>query len=593
VACHNEVTLTKDSVIMPSGIELTGLGREARCMECHQGRQSSVSVAAAIEEAAVADNDTVSEDLGFLNIHYYAAAATKYGTLAKGGFEYEGMTYDGNFAHVEGYDSCIGCHNSHTLEVKVEECTACHVDVAEVEDLMDVRMPGSLRDYDGDGDIEEGIYYEMEGVSELLYAALQAYAADVVGTPIAYSSASYPYFFIDGDGDGMAGEDEANYGNRYTTWTARLLKAAYNYQVYLKDPGAYAHGGKYDIQLMHDSIADLNEALGEAAVDVSMASRIDAGHFAGSEEAFRHWDEDGAVPGRCAKCHSAGGLPTFLEEGVNITEPISNGFQCTTCHNDLQEWTRYEVDSVTFPSGATVVAEDANTNLCINCHQGRESGVSVDRIIGDAQPDELADGLRFLNIHYFAAGATRFGTEVNGGYEYEGKRYVAYFDHARSMNSCTDCHGAHSLEVDVAECADCHDDIEIETVEDLHNIRYNFADYDGDGDDEEGIYFEIQHLNEMLYEAMRAYAAETVGTGIQYDSHSYPYFFADMNNDGMRDDDDGRYGTWTPRLLRAAYNYQYVSKDPGGFAHNGPYVIQLLQDSLEDLGVDVSGMERP
>jgi hypothetical protein len=44
VACHNEVTLTKTSVVMPSGIELTGLGDEARCMECHQGRHSTISV---------------------------------------------------------------------------------------------------------------------------------------------------------------------------------------------------------------------------------------------------------------------------------------------------------------------------------------------------------------------------------------------------------------------------------------------------------------------------------------------------------------------------------------------------------------------
>ena len=41
-------------------------------------------VNAAIEEAGV-DDDTVSEDLGFANIHYYAAAATKYGTEANGG----------------------------------------------------------------------------------------------------------------------------------------------------------------------------------------------------------------------------------------------------------------------------------------------------------------------------------------------------------------------------------------------------------------------------------------------------------------------------------------------------------------------------
>ena len=589
VACHNDATLTKDSVVMPSGAELTGLGGEARCMECHQGRESGVSVAAAIETVAVESDDTTSEDLGFKNIHYFAAAATKYGTLAKGGFQYDGMAYDGNFAHVDGYDTCIGCHNSHTLEVKVEECATCHEGVATVDDLKNVRMAGSLRDYDGDGDVEEGIAFELEGVSELLYAALQTYASDVLETPIAYDAASYPYFFADVNASGVVDEGD----DRLAAWSPRLLKAAYNYQVYMKDPGAFAHGGKYDIQLMFDSIADLNVALEEAGIDMSAASRIDAGHFAGSEEAFRHWDEDGAVPGNCAKCHSAGGLPMFLEEGVNISQPVSNGFQCTTCHDDLAEFTRYEVESVTFPSGNKIDSGDANTNLCMNCHMGRESGASVARLIGDAEDDVVSDKLRFLNVHYFAAGATRFGTEAKGGFEYADKRYVAFFDHSNDMNSCTDCHGVHSLEVQVEACAECHDDIEIASVEDLRNIRYNFADYNGNGDEEEGVYFEIESLQAMLYDTMRAYAAETAGTGIQYDAHAYPYFFMDVNNDGVKDADDGNYSTWTPRLLRAAYNYQYVSKDPGAFVHNAPYVIQLLIDSIEDLGGDVSGMERP
>ncbi len=47
-------------------------------------------------------------------------------------------------------------------------------------------------------------------------------------------------------------------------------------------------------------------------VDLSAAHRIDPGHFAGSEEAFRHWDAQGEVPATCAKCHSAGGLPESL-----------------------------------------------------------------------------------------------------------------------------------------------------------------------------------------------------------------------------------------------------------------------------------------
>jgi hypothetical protein len=273
---------------------------------------------------------------------------------------------------------------------------------------------------------------------------------------------------------------------------------------------------------------------------------------------------------------------------------LANGFQCTTCHNALQEFTRYEVSEVRFPSGEVVDSGDANMNLCMNCHQGRESTVSVNRLIGDAEADTVSESLRFLNIHYFAAGATRFGTEAKGAYEYDGKEYAGLFEHS-NVNSCTDCHNAHSLEVKWDTCTECHE--EVQDKEDLQIIRYYFEDWDGDGDDEEGIAEEIATMRDDLYAALQAYAAETVGSGIIYDSYSYPYFFTDTNGNGEADADevngDNRFNTWTPRLLRAAYNYQYVQKDPGAFTHNAPYILQVLYDSIEDVGGDVSAMIRP
>ena len=598
-ACHNNVTLTKDSVVFPSGVEVTGLGREARCMECHQGRESTVSVNADIVEVGLEgpeNLDVISEDLGFSNIHYYAAAATQYGTIVMGGYEYDGNTYDSQFEHVEGFNTCEGCHDPHTLEVKFDDCTECHTDLRDAEDLLDIRMAGSLVDYDGDGDQEEGVYYEIEGLREILYASLQMYAGEVVGVPLVYDSHAYPYFFID-DGNGEVDEGEANFGNRYLPWTPRLTQAAYNYQVSLKDPGRYAHGGKYIIQLLYDSIDDLNAAI-SAPVDMAALHRIDHGHFAGSEEAFRHWDEDGfVVSASCSKCHSADGLPLFAAEGVTISQPAANGFRCDTCHTDLQEYTLLEIESATFPSGASVSFEDPSNNLCITCHQGRESTVSVNNAIGDLGDDEVGDGLRFRNIHYFVAGATLFGTEVKGAYEFDGQTYVGRNEHVAGFDSCTECHNTHALEVEVAECADCHEGVE--TAADLLNIRNPdvLVDYDGDGDGEEGIAMEVSTMHDALYVALQDYAANTVGSGVLYVSTSYPYFFNDTNGNGEADADevsrDNAFGSFTPTLLRAAYNYQYAAKDPGAFAHNGQYVLQILYDSLNEVGGDTSAMTRP
>jgi hypothetical protein len=33
--------------------------------------------------------------------------------------------------------------------------------------------------------------------------------------------------------------------------------------------------------------------------------------------------------------------------------------------------------------------------------------------------------------------------------------------------------------------------------------------------------------------------------------------------------------------------------DPGAYAHNGDYILQVLYDSLVDIGGEISGMIRP
>lgn len=582
VTCHNEATLALSSVKFPSGVELTGLGGEATCMTCHQGRASMVQVDEAIAKVAVADEDTISADLGFINIHYYAAAVSRYGTEVKGGYEYAGNTYDTLFEHVEGVQTCTECHNSHSLEVKIDTCKNCH-EVETVEDLRAVREPSSMGDYDGDGDIAEGVYDELEGLKALTLTAIQAYASEVSGAPILYSADAYPYFFADANANGTIDEGEG----KYVSWTPRLLKAAYNFQTVNKDPGGFAHGGKYLVQLLHDSIANLNEKLA-TPVDLSTAARDDAGHFASNTEAWRHWDAEGEVPGTCAKCHNGEGLPQFIKNGTNIAMEPTSGLYCTTCHNAAEWPALYALETVTFPSGAKLGFADApNANLCLNCHQGRESTVSVDKAIGTLTADETSENLRFRNVHYFAAGATLFGTEAKGVYEYAGKTYEGVNTHAVGFTTCVNCHDPHGLSVKTAACSGCH------TTPDPTAIRMtSVADYDADGDATEGIAGEIETLGQLLYEAIVA-KSTAGGAPLVYDSHAYPYWFADADANGVVDEGEEGYAAWTPRLLKAAYNYQYVQKDPGAYAHNGTYIMQVLYDSIQDVGGSVTGLVRP
>jgi len=587
-ACHNPAVVSKTSVVMPSGLELTGLGDSARCIECHQGRESQVSVnadileAAGVEDLAEVDSDAVLEGLGFSNIHYFAAAVSKFGTMAKGGYEYDGKSYDAEFAHVEEFDTCIECHSPHTLEVQVESCSTCHGE----GDPSTFRMEGSTVDYDGDGDLEEGIASEIAGLQDILSQALVSYSQSVIGEPIVYNGDAYPYFFVDTNGDGQADDAESIRDNGYASWTPSLAEAAYNLQLSKKDPGAFAHGGKYVIQLLYDSIEDLDAGMVEGL------ARDDSGHFQGSAEAFRHWDEDGEVPGSCSRCHSADGLPLYVTQGVAINQEVSNGFQCTTCHGGEEFPARYEVSSVTFPSGASVAVEAGDdAGLCMSCHQGQASTVDVNAAVEGLSANQVSEDLGFINVHYFAAGASRYGGEVQGGYEFAGKSYVGYFEHVDGFQSCTDCHDAHELEVKTDACFTCH-----AGAESVDDIRMTEVDYDGDGNVEEGVYYEIDALREALYAAIQDYAANA-GAPIIYDTHAYPYFFNDTDGDGAAGPGEAifpnSYKSWTPNLLEAAYNLQYAYKDPGGFAHNSQYIVQILIDSIQAVGGSTSSFTRP
>jgi hypothetical protein len=278
---------------------------------------------------------------------------------------------------------------------------------------------------------------------------------------------------------------------------------------------------------------------------------------------------------------------------VTIGQPVSQGFTCTTCHDTSNFPATYTVSAVKFPSGSTITfGEGASANLCIECHQGRESTVSVNRAIG-TKPDDTVDAdLRFRNPHYFGAGATLFGTEAKGAYEYTGKDYRGHHGHVEAGLSCVSCHNTHSLEINTQLCTACHG-----ARSTPETIRMGIVDYDGDGNTTEGMYDEVATMEEMLFVAIQAYAADRAGSPIAYSATSYPYFFIDTNNNGDADPSEAiranGYASWTPRLLRAAYNYQWVQKDPGAFTHNGKYILQVLYDSIVDIGGDVTALTRP
>jgi Cytochrome c7 and related cytochrome c len=323
-------------------------------------------------------------------------------------------------------------------------------------------------------------------------------------------------------------------------------------------------------------------------------------HARRSAEAFNHWNTDGMIPVRCAKCHSTPGFRDFLgADGstpgvVDRPAPIGTVITCVACHNDKTR----TLTSVTFPSGLTVenLGGDA---VCMTCHQGAESTMSVTRLMAGLDDDKVEPKLEFLNVHYRAAGAMLMGTLAKVGYEYPEKTYAGRFQHRKPYNRCTTCHELHTVDVKVADCAICHRGTTDRAS--LHRIRMSLADYDGNGDTSEGIAQQIDNLRSRLLAAIMAYGRTIAGKPIVYDFDEFPYFFVDTNDNGVADKDEivvrNRYNAWTPRLMKAAFNYQFVIKDPGAYAHNSIYAIQLLHDSLADLGtkvpIDLARATRP
>jgi hypothetical protein len=270
-----------DNVTFPSGAGATLGDASNLCMICHQGRASKVQVDTAIANDPV---DNSINNLTFVNIHYFAVAATLFGTEVKGGYEYGDNVYAGRLTHVAERDTCIECHmgrsadlneSNHVTFPKTEYCARCHIGVPVPDNATDAARFRSIRlsltgpvDYNGNGNVTEGIYQEIWGtavngtdnVVNRLLLAIQAYAAANRPAQIAYDPLTSPYWFKDTNGNGVVDASEAVNANRYNVFDATLLKAAYNYQVVQKEPCGYVHNPRYVLQLLFDSIRDLDPA---------------------------------------------------------------------------------------------------------------------------------------------------------------------------------------------------------------------------------------------------------------------------------------------------------------------------------------------
>jgi hypothetical protein len=670
-ACHNDAAAALTSVTFPSGLSVSGLGKEARCIVCHQGRESTVSVEAKITAAkdaapdpALFTDDTVTSKLSFINVHYFAAGASLYGREAAGAYEYaepngaesdlflttlpQRKQYDRKFTHVASKDTCIECHDPHTQQVRVSDCATCHVNaqgnpVADYDDLQEIRMAGTVNDFDGDGNVTEGVAFEIKGLQAVLYTAMQQYATSVAGKPIEYKGDSYPYFF------------EAGTTSKFPNWTARLLRAAYNYQYSLKDPGAFAHNGKFVVEFLYDAIDDLNGALSALETPAPVANfdnlhRNDPGHFDSAAEAYRHWEADGdeEISASCSRCHSIEGFQFVAEYGIDQTvpAPLISGLSCETCHVEGTSFapraqnpnpdamperiyvpnvkfpypstaTTTQISNVTIVNGAKGTAAQDDSLICMTCHRGRESALTVEA--GDVGGLVTNFTLSVKNSHYLPAGAIQYGSKAAGMYQYAGKTYVQRYDHDQAYTrpyptqvheraQCSFCHmqdGSHAFEPVLNDtCTYCHiNDTSLDALTPAFRAQDNWDNDTATKPKQETAVFAAR-----LHSAIQAYlaAAKTAGkSGAEWTvfynadnplASASKGFYKDTDHDGalsLAELSSSNTNRFDSKSYRAAFNYRYWVNEPGAWAHNPRYILQVLYDSIVDLGGDVTGLTRP
>lgn len=280
-----------------------------------------------------------------------------------------------------------------------------------------------------------------------------------------------------------------------------------------------------------------------------------SGHADYQGEPFTHIFTDPS----CLKCHSGPQYARFVQGVSPANLDISGGGQvvsCVACHDltardqsgVLTLGALRSVESVTFPSGLSA-SLGGPSNLCMECHQGRSSGPTVDARIA-------AGNLSFSNIHYFAAAATLLGSEVKGGYEYAGRTYRGRNNFAAhavlgspELTTCAGCHLRgdevnHTFTPDLVVCLECH-------------VGDSFANLSGSPVVNR---VAIQQLKDQLLGLLTASGVVAVD--------GFPYFT----------------NITTAQQLRAAYNWQVADKEPCGYIHNGIYIRQLLFDSVSDMG---------
>jgi hypothetical protein len=361
--------------------------------------------------------------------------------------------------------------------------------------------------------------------------------------------------------------------------------------------------------------------------------------------AWNHYEFKQDAYAACTRCHTSTGYISYITSGFKVP---SKGFgagdasreilACDACHasydfkNSIRPVPAYTASYQNFNGTALASFPDSGeSNLCIPCHSGRDSGQTINAI-----PDASFSNVGFVNSHYLAAaglmymqngftnftspaaviGSSTYGkslspdnlstpggiaggtasthrnfgtTRMNGDSHAPAFFVPGVFD---KNGPCVTCHlnasgvatrqgSGHSLKIDgnafAQVCVNCHtSENTVQLTAD--NFREKFLTPQA-----ESFESALKLIQDMLLKKYR----------ISFDESTYPYFYDENlptvggNKQPVMDWTRAGIVAGGPvngrKLMGVCFNFNLLTRDPAAFAHARSYSRRLIYDGIDFL----------
>jgi hypothetical protein len=312
-----------------------------------------------------------------------------------------------------------------------------------------------------------------------------------------------------------------------------------------------------------------------------------------TETVWGYYDWDSASRASCARCHTTTGIMNFLNapgtyaaannDFSHLEEGQNELLYCWGCHSNTGTGELRNPGAITeayagYPTGSPAVTvgypDSGKSNVCMGCHLGREVGGVIAASTGDFS------NLSFINSHYLAAGGMIYG---EAGYEFasmdytgweDGQKYGRHGNVARDEfgedGPCVTCHMTsaepHKFEVVQKDAAGVITAVATTACDSCHG-NMNAA--------------WLEERKETFHEALEALNQALLAKGIEF-KPSHPYFYVPGTTTAFKNW-EGVYPGKGKDVMGAAFNYNLLEHDPGAYAHNRPYALKLIVDSIDFL----------